>query len=70
MMEKLLILIGAGIGILGVVMCAAAVVSRFAGTYYLAGVQIGTIMNGSVAAVAIGTLCLVGVLVLRTPPRG
>ncbi len=53
-MNTLLIWIGRLAGLVGLVAVACAVVLRVMGTWHLGGLQIGTLMNGGVAALVLG----------------
>ena len=55
-MEKLLLWIGRLGGIVGVILCAVALVARLRGVYNVAGFQVGTFLLAGVAAVLVGCL--------------
>jgi uncharacterized RDD family membrane protein YckC len=50
----------AGIG--GVLLCALAVGVRFSGTYWIAGLQVGTLLLGGIAAMTFACLCFLWIL--------
>jgi hypothetical protein len=67
-MENLLLWVGRLAGLGGVVLCALAAVKRITGSFFAAGFQVGTVLQGGMTAVLIGCLCLLIVLTNR-PPR-
>jgi hypothetical protein len=64
-MGTVLLWIGRLGGILGVVLCAMAVVLRLRSVYHFAGLQIGTVLLAGVAAMLVGCLGYLAVLVER-----
>jgi hypothetical protein len=65
-MDKLLLIFATACGLGGLLLCAAAVVSRFSGSYWLGGMQVGTLMLAGTAAMVAGCLALLTVLVRRS----
>ena len=57
-MDVLLLLLGRAAGFAGVLLCVVAVVARVLGNYWLAGFQLGTLMQAGIAGVAIGCFLL------------
>ena len=55
-MSKVLILIGRFAGILGVILGAASVAARAMGVFYIGTLQIGTLLQASIAAMVLGAL--------------
>ena len=55
-MENLLLLVGRLAGLIGVVLCVCAFVGRLTGTWALGGFQIGTVLQGGIAAMLLGCL--------------
>jgi hypothetical protein len=55
-MGKLLLWVGRLAGLFGVVLCAAAFVGRLTGTWFLGDFQIGTVLQGGIAAMVLGCL--------------
>jgi lipid-binding SYLF domain-containing protein len=55
-MQTLLLWIGRIGGLLGVLVCAIAILMRLRGVYNFAGFQIGTLLLGGVAAMVVGCL--------------
>lgn len=66
-MGSLLRWIGRLAGLAGVVICAAAILARFAGSYFVGGFQVGTLLLGGIAAMLIACLSY---LVLLVEQRG
>lgn len=66
-MDKLLLTLAAAAGLGGVLLCVAAVVGRFSGSYWLGGMQVGTLLLAGTAAMVAGCLALLAVLVRRAP---
>jgi hypothetical protein len=54
-MNSLLIWMGRLAGLVGLLLVGAAVLLRATGVWHLGGLQIGTLMNAGVAALALGT---------------
>lgn len=57
-MENLLTLGGRLVGAAGILLCVIAVICRVVGSYFFAGLQIGTLLQAGTAAVAIGCFLL------------
>ena len=55
-MKELLLWVGRLAGLIGVVLCACAVVGRLTGNWDLLGFQIGTALQGGIAAMVLGCL--------------
>ena len=55
-MSKVLILIGRFAGILGVILGAASVAARAIGMFYIGTLQVGTLLQASIASMVLGTL--------------
>lgn len=68
-MEKLLVWTGRLAGLVGVLICAVAVVARFKGAFWLGGLQVGTLLQGGMAAMLLGCLSLAVVLTWRVGSR-
>ncbi|EXI89272.1 MAG: hypothetical protein AW11_01595 [Candidatus Accumulibacter regalis] len=57
-MDALLLLLGRVVGFAGLLLCVVAAVARLLGNYWLAGIQLGTLMQAGIAAVVIGCFLL------------
>ena len=55
-MIKLLLWMGRVGGVVGVILCAVAVMVRLGGAYNLGGFQVGTLLLGGMAAMLFGCL--------------
>lgn len=55
-MSNLLILIGRVAGILGVVLGAASVAARAMGMFFIGTLQVGTLLQASIASMVLGAL--------------
>jgi len=55
---KALLWLGRIIGALGTLLCALSVVLRLLGNYWLAGFQVGTLLQAGSAALVFGCFCL------------
>ena len=55
-METILLWIGRLSGLIGVLLCAIAVIWRISGSFSLGGFQVGTILQAGIAAVVVGCL--------------
>ncbi len=64
-METLLVWIGRLAGAVGVLVGAVAAAVRVTGSYWLGGFQLGTLLLGGMAAMMVGCLCFLAVLVNR-----
>jgi hypothetical protein len=64
-METLLLWIGRLAGLGGVALCAWAVYNRMAGSYFVGGFQIGTLLQAGMVAILVACLCLLVVLTNR-----
>ena len=50
-------------GVIGVLLCAVSVVARSAGSFVVGGLQVGTVLQGGMAAMILGCLAYLAVLV-------
>ena len=57
-MDEVLLWLGRLLGMIGALVCVAALVNRFSGEYLLGGFQVGTVFLGGTAAMVAGCLCL------------
>lgn len=64
-MDKGLMAIGTVAGLGGALLCLVAVVVRLSGSYWLAGMQVGTLLLGGTAAMTAGCLAFLAVLARR-----
>jgi len=55
-MQTLLLWIGRLAGLLGAIVCAAAAIGRVMGTWSVGGFQVGTMLQGGMAAMLLGCL--------------
>lgn len=73
-MEPLLMWIGRLAGIAGVLLCVVAVLVRATGAWYVAGFQVGTLLEAGMAAMILACLAYLSLLaegrvLRREPPR-
>ena len=61
-MNMLLRWIGRTAGLVGVLLCAASVVLRASGAFFVGGLQVGTLLQVGVAAMMLGCLAYVAAL--------
>ena len=61
-MEKVLLWIGRAAGIVGVVLCAVAVLTRLGGAFWLGGYQVGTVLQAGMAGMLLGCLALLAAI--------
>jgi cell division protein FtsX len=66
--QKLLLWIGRLGGIIGVILCAVAILARLRSVYNVAGFQVGTFLLAGVAAMVVG--CLGYLAAIAERPRG
>ena len=57
-MNGALLWLGRTLGMIGLLVCAIAVLVRLSGSYKYAGFEIGTLFLGGTAAMVAGCLCL------------
>jgi hypothetical protein len=57
-MDVLLLSLGRAAGFAGVLLCVVVAVARLLGNYWLAGFQLGTLMQAGIAGVVIGCFLL------------
>jgi hypothetical protein len=67
-MTHLLLWIGRIAGLIGLLVVGCAVLLRATGVWYLGGLQLGTLMNGGVAAMVLGTWAYAASLAERQRP--
>jgi hypothetical protein len=65
-MEMILIRLGAGAGILGLLLCLVAAAARLSGRFFVGGMQAGTLMQAGTAAMIAGCLAYLVVLTRRS----
>ena len=65
-MNNLLLWLGRAAGIGGVLLCILAVVTRISGHYWLAGFQVGTLLQAGTAVMIAGCLGFLAVLTERS----
>ncbi|CDH47470.1 MAG: hypothetical protein IPL59_15780 [Candidatus Competibacteraceae bacterium] len=69
-MEMLLLWIGRLAGLVGVVACLIAIGARLGGAFWIAGFQVGTLLQAGIAAMVLGCLAHLVVLTLRSAGGG
>lgn len=52
-------------GVAGAGLCAGGVAARLAGAFWIAGFQVGTLLQAGIAAMVFGCFCFLAVLVQR-----
>lgn len=63
---NILLMLGRITGVVGVLLCIAGVALRLAGTYWIAGFQVGTLLQAGTTAMVLGCLCFLAVLTHRS----
>ena len=53
-------------GIVGVLLCVAAVGIRLAGGFWVAGFQVGTLLQAGIAGLVFGCFCMLGYLTRKS----
>jgi len=61
-MNDAMLWFGRAAGVVGLLLCAVAVVTRFAGQYFIGGYQVGSMLQGGTAAMIAGCLAFLWVL--------
>ena len=64
-LQKFLLWVGRLAGLLGVLICAAAIVARLGGTFGVMNFQIGTVFQAGVATMVLGCLGYLALLARR-----
>lgn len=64
-MNALLIWIARAAGIVGVAAIAVAAVARLGGAHWLGGLQVGTLLQGGMAATLVACLCYLAAMAER-----
>jgi len=67
-MTALLDRAGSVFALVGLLVCAVAVLTRLGGAFYLAGFELGVLFNAGVALLVIAVLAKVQVLISRASP--
>jgi hypothetical protein len=57
-MQNYILLAGRVAGFLGILACIVAVGTRLTGSFYLAGIEAGSLLQGGIAATVIGSFLL------------
>lgn len=65
-MDRLLLLVGRLAGLLGLGLCLIAAVSRLSGNFWVAGFQVGTLLQAGIGALIVGCFLLLWVLCERS----
>ena len=65
-MNDSMLWIGRAAGVVGLLLCAVAVGARFAGQYFIAGYQVGTVLQAGTAAMIAGCLAFLWALAGRS----
>jgi hypothetical protein len=65
-METLLIRVGWGAGVLGLLMCLVAAGARLSGSFWIGGMQAGTVMQAGTAAMIAGCFAFLAALTRRS----
>jgi len=66
-MSNLLRWTGRSAGLIGVLLCTVSVVTRAAGVFVVGGFQVGTVLQAGMAAMILGCLAYLAVLVDGVP---
>jgi hypothetical protein len=61
-MDGLLLWIGRAAGVGGLLLCAVAAALRLSGYYWLGSFQLGTMLQGGIAAMVAGCVCFLALL--------
>lgn len=62
----ILLKLGRIAGVVGVLLCVAGVAVRLGGEYWIAGFQVGTLLQAGTTAMVFGCLCFLAVLAHRS----
>lgn len=61
----ILLSLGRITGVVGALLCVAGVAVRLGGEYWIAGFQVGTLLQAGIAAMVFGCLCFLAALTHR-----
>lgn len=64
-MDRMMLLAGRTLGVLGLAICAFAVIARIAGNYWIRGVELGSLLQVGIAGIAAGCFMLLWALTQR-----
>ena len=64
-LQRFLLWVGRLAGLLGVLICAVAIVARLSATYGMMGFQVGTVLQAGVAMMVLGCLGYLALLARR-----
>ena len=64
-MDRMMLLAGQTLGVLGLTMCAVAVIARIGGNYWIRGFELGSLLQVGIAGIAAGCFLLLWALTLR-----
>jgi len=64
-MEALLLWLGRGAAVLGLLICVWAGVTRFRGSFFAGGFQIGTLLLGGMALMLVACVCFLWAITTR-----
>ena len=57
-MNNLMLMVGRVAGLGGLLLCIVSFGARLSGTYYLGGIQVGTVLQAALAIMVAGCFCL------------
>ena len=58
MVDKLLVVIGRLTGLVGLMICGVAVIARASGAFWIGSFQVGSLLQGGIAALLLGCFSL------------
>lgn len=64
-MDRMMLLAGRALGLMGLAACAIAIIARVAGHFWIRGFELGSLLQVGIAGMAGGCLLLLWVLTLR-----
>lgn len=63
---NILLAVGRIAGVVGVLLCIVGAAVRLGGAFWIGGFQVGTLLQGGIAAMVFGCFCLLAVVTHRS----
>ncbi|MDP2828622.1 MAG: hypothetical protein Q8O37_08450 [Sulfuricellaceae bacterium] len=63
---NILLAVGRIAGVVGVLLCIVGATVRLGGAFWIGGFQVGTLLQGGIAAMVFGCFCLLAVVTHRS----
>lgn len=64
-MDRMMLLAGRALGLMGLAACAIAIIARVAGNFWIRGFELGSLLQVGIAGIAAGCFLMLWLLTLR-----